>query len=422
MDQIACAQSVADCGKQASEPSELTLARHHQVALLTAGRDRPYALGMASALLAKNVSFDFIGSDLVDGPELHDNPRVRFLNFRNQQVDASTSAKVARVLAYYWRLITYTARAEPRIFHILWNNKFEFFDRILLVAYYKLMAKKIVLTVHNVNIAKRDSRDSFLNRFSLRVQYTLTDRIFVHTEKMCNDLISEFNVPPTKVKVIAFGINNTVPNTDLSAPEARQKLGLSSSDKTLLFFGNIAPYKGVEYLIAAFSEIAKEDRSYRLVIAGRPKGPAKYWNRIRENMARSHLADRVVQRIEYVPDEETEIYFKAADVLILPYRQIFQSGVLFLGYAFGLPVIAADVGALKEEIVENETGFVFRPADSSDLANQIRRYFRSPLFLELENRRAMIKAFANDRYSWAKVAEIVTGVYSELLAKSNQPV
>ena len=56
------------------------------------------------------------------------------------------------------------------------------------------------------------------------------------------------------------------------------------------------------------------------------------------------VRDRVIERIEYVPDEETELYFKAADVLVLPYTRVFQSGVIFLGYSFGLPAIAADVG------------------------------------------------------------------------------
>jgi len=53
--------------------------------------------------------------------------------------------------------------------------------------------------------------------------------------------------------------------------------------------------------------------------------------------------------------------------LVLPYTRVFQSGVLFLGYSFGLPAIAADVGNLKEEIIEGQTGFVFRPKDLSDL-------------------------------------------------------
>src|SRR5205823_6987669 len=113
-----------------------------------------------------------------------------------------------------------------------------------------------------------------------------------------------------------------------------------------------------------------------------------------------------------IPDEETELYFKAADVLVIPYTHIFQSGVLFLGYGFGLPVIAADVGTLKEEIVEGETGFVFKAQDSCDLAEVIGCYFGSELFRNLENRRANIREYANNRYSWDKVTAITMDVYS----------
>ena len=95
---------------------------------------------------------------------------------------------------------------------------------------------------------------------------------------------------------------------------------------------------------------------------------------------------------------------------------MFQSGVLFLGYSFGLPAIAADVGPLKEEIIEGETGFVFKPQDSSDLASKIEAYFNSGLFCNLENRRSAIKAYANERYSWDKIATITTAIYSGLLA------
>ena len=95
---------------------------------------------------------------------------------------------------------------------------------------------------------------------------------------------------------------------------------------------------------------------------------------------------RILLRAEFIPDDETEVYFKAADVLVLPYRHIYQSGVLFLGYSFGLPVLAADVGSLKDEIVEGKTGFVFRPEDPVDLARTIERYFASDLYAELNSR------------------------------------
>jgi len=127
------------------------------------------------------------------------------------------------------------------------------------------------------------------------------------------------------------------------------------------------------------------------------------------------VRDRFIEKIEYIPDEQTELYFKAADLLALPYTRIFQSGVLFLGYSFGLPVIAADVASLKEEIIEGKTGFIFKSRDSFDLAKTIRRYFESELFRNLESWRSEIKAYANERYSWNKVARVTTTVYSELL-------
>jgi D-inositol-3-phosphate glycosyltransferase len=337
---------------------------------------------------------------------------------RSQRAEANLIAKAFRVLAYYGRLMRYAATAKPKLFHILWNNKFEFFDRTLLMRFYKLLGKKIVLTAHNVNAGKRDQNDSWLNRVSLKIQYRLSDHIFVHTAKMKSQLVSEFCVLETKVSVIPTGINDAIPTTSLSTGDAKRRLGLAIYDKTLLFFGNIAPYKGLEYLLAAFIVEAKADKTYRLVIAGRPKGPPEYWHEIHQTIVKSGLSDRIIQRVEYIPDDETELYFKAADVLVLPYRHIFQSGVLFLGYNFGLPVIAADVGSLKEEIVEGETGFVFRPHDSADLAKAIRRYFTSELFSALGARRTSIRQYANERHSWSKVSAITTAIYCNLLKVS----
>lgn len=297
-----------------------------------------------------------------------------------------------------------------------WNNKFQLFDRTLLMFYYRILGKKITLTVHNVNAGKRDLNDSFLNRLSLGIQYNLCDHIFVHTDGMKHELVADFCIPESNVSVIPFGINNTVPSTSLSSAEAKRHLGVSSTDKTMLFFGNIAPYKGLEYLISAFAELLHKDRSYRLIIVGRPKGSEGYWKQIQRVIARSSgVRDRVIERIEYIPDEETELFFKATDVLILPYTQIFQSGVLFLGYAFGLPVIAADVGLLREDVIEGKTGFVCQPRDPTDLAKVIRKYFDSELFHNLQSRRAEIKAYANERYSWEKVATITTSVYAKML-------
>jgi D-inositol-3-phosphate glycosyltransferase len=409
----ACADARPSEAEGVSVPSTL------HVALLTGGGDKPYALGLATALSSHNISLEFIGSDDLGVPELLTNSRIKFLNLRrDQRPEASLPAKVLRILSYYAKLTLYAATAEPKLFHILWNNKFEFFDRTLLMLCYKLLGKRLVFTAHNVNAGKRDSSDSWLNRISLKIQYHLSDHIFVHTNGMKNELVVEFRVPKDKVTVIPFGINNTVPNSRLSTTEAKRQLGVNDGDKTMLFFGNIAPYKGLEHLVAAFCQLLGTDRVYRLLIVGKPKGAINYWNGIRRTIFRTGIGDRVIEKIEYVPDETIELYFNAADVLILPYTHVFQSGVLFLGYSFGLPAIAADVGDLREQIIQGRTGFVCQPRDSFDLARTIDKYFESELFRDLESRRLEIKEYANERYSWNKVAAITTAVYSNLVSSN----
>lgn len=402
--------------KELSYPRASCVPRGIKIALLTGGSDKPYVFGLATELISKGAVLDLIGSDELDCPEFQNEPRLRFLNLRgDQRADASFTKKTSRILKYYARLIFYSATAKPKIFHILWNNKFEVFDRTLLMLYYRFLGKKIVLTAHNVNAGRRDAEDTFLNRFTLRIQYHLADHIFVHTEKMKKELIEEFNPRADRVTVIPFGINNAVPHTHLTPAEAKRRLGIGSHEKAILFFGRITPYKGLEYLISAFHQIFVRCADYRLIVAGRlEKGCEAYWSTVQKTIEEDVRSGRVLLRQEFIPDDETEIYFKAADVLVLPYKDIYQSGVLFLAHSFGLPVLAADVGSLKDDIVEGETGFVFKPEDPTDLGNLIERYFSSELFAHLSERRRKISDLARHQHSWDVVGRVTVQAYAGL--------
>ena len=357
------------------------------ISLITAGKDKHYSTGLAAALLAAGARFDFIGNDEMDLPEWRGDARVNFFNLRgDQSKNAGMVKKMSRVLVYYGRLMRYAFTARPRIFHILWNNKFEFIDRVPLMLYYRLLGKKVVFTAHNINAGARDATDSFLNRLTLKIQYRLCAHIFVHTNKMRDELVDIYGIKPGKISVIPLGFYSNVPNTGLTPAQAKQKLGLKSDEKAVLFFGNIAPYKGVEYLVTAFAELARKDASYRLIIAGRPKGPPEYWAGIRKQIADSGVKERVLQNIEYIADEEIEVYFKAGDVLVQPYTHIFQSGVLIMGLSFGIPVIAADVGSLKEDVIEGRNGFIFPPRDSAALKRVIGNFFEGDLYCNLESK------------------------------------
>ncbi len=387
-----------------------------EVSLLTGGSDRPYVFGLTKVLISKGVVIDLIASDELHFTEFSNNPNVNFLNLRGStRSDVGFLKKIFRVSSYYAKLVRYAATSRPKIFHILWNNKFESLDRTVLMLYYRLLRKRIVLTAHNVNAGKRDSQDTPLNRVTLKIQYRLAHHILVHTEKMKCDLIEEFGVPDTRVDVIPFGINNAVPNTSLTPLHAKRRLKFSEEERIILFFGRITPYKGIEYLIGAFRQLAIRHENYRLVIAGRPDRCEEYWRTIQEEIDEDIRGGRILLRAHFIPDSEIEVYFKAADALVLPYKDIFQSGVLFLGHAFGLPVLAANVGSLSDEIVEGKTGFVFRPRDPAELARVIERYFASDLYQHLDHRRSEIRTYVNERHSWDLVSQTTLNVYAALL-------
>jgi D-inositol-3-phosphate glycosyltransferase len=388
-----------------------------KVALLTAGKDPHYALGLAPALAEIGIELEVVGnSEMETFPRLQ-SAAIRFFNLRgDQRTNAPLFEKVRRVLLYYARLLHFAWQSQSTVFHILWPNKFLYFDRTILNLYYRCLGKKLVFTAHNVNTEARDWKDSVLNRLSLRIHYYMMDHIFVHTTEMQVELTKAYGVRPEKVTILTFPVNNVTPRTDVTCKEARLKLGIPPQQKTVLFFGNVAAYKGLEDLIRALPTLRLWLGQFRTLIAGSVKeGAEDYVKHVRELIKELDVSDLVDLRIgDYIPEEQVELYFKCADLLVLPYRRIFQSGVLFLSYSFGLPVVVADSGSLRQEVIEGKTGFVCRHSDPADLAEQVHRYFKSDLFADLEIRRDWIINYANESYSWERLASMTLKSYENL--------
>src|SRR4051812_9828605 len=116
---------------------------HPSVTLLTGGHDRSYALGLTESLVARGIAVDYIGSDAVDAPELHRSCLINFINLRGDQTTtAPFYQKVLRIVRFYFRLVRYSVTARPRIFHSLWNNKFQFVDTVILMLLYRALGKR----------------------------------------------------------------------------------------------------------------------------------------------------------------------------------------------------------------------------------------------------------------------------------------
>ena len=177
---------------------------------------------------------------------------------------------------------------------------------------------------------------------------------------------------------------------------ANEMLELDPEKKTLLFFGLIRDYKGLDLLISAMSLL---DESYQLVIAGESYGDfGKYQQAIENSPARSRI--KVLSR--YIADDEVPLLFAAADLLVTPYRSATQSGVIPVAYHFDVPVLATDVGGLKENIERAGTGFVCLPTVES-LSESIQEFFRSDKKIFIENIQKEKKALSWETFADALI-------------------
>jgi len=385
------------------------------------GGDIYYELGLLQGLVHNGLHVEVIGNNAMGRSEVVRHPHVTFFNFReDQDPSASLFKKFVRIMKFYKRLIGYAMTSKSPVFHIQWLNKFLFFDRIILNLFYKMCGKKLVFTAHNVDQRERDEGNSFYNRITLKAMYHIYDHVIVHTPKMRDQLIEWFNIKPGKVSVVPYGINDMVPRTGMGQNEARERLGLSPEDRVMLFFGFIAPYKGLDILMSAMPSVRDQVSEARLVVAGNIKNRAAspYWRQIEKIIEDNGLSEVLTLDVRFIEDEDIETYFTAADVLILPYRYIFQSGILFLSLNYGLPVIATDVGSLRDFVETGKTGFMCKPEDPAALARCIVDYFDSGIYRDLAENKKAIYDYAKEKYSWDRIAKITSGIYARSLGEN----
>ena len=183
---------------------------------------------------------------------------------------------------------------------------------------------------------------------------------------------------------------------------ACEQLEIDSAKKTLLFFGLIRDYKGLDLLIAAMSLL---DESYQLIIAGESYGD---FGKYRQAIDCSPACSRIKVLNRYIDDDEVPRLFSAADLLVTPYRSATQSGVIPIAYHFNLPVLATDVGGLKENIERAGTGLVCLPTAES-LSEGIQKFFQS-------NKETFITNIQKEKHalSWEVFAGALTGFVETL--------
>jgi glycosyltransferase involved in cell wall biosynthesis len=246
------------------------------------------------------------------------------------------------VIIAYWMtffipayaVIAWLLRKNTRIiilFHNVISHEPHFFDKLLLKCFIKQNSASIVMS----NAVKRDLLSLKPNAKFIYKPHPLYNH---------------------------FG--ETIPKV-----EARKKLGLNPEKKTLLFFGLIRDYKGLDLLIEAFGKLPPE---YQLLIAGEPYGDFEKYH---AQIAALPNAQNVHTEARYISDAEVPLFFSAADVCVLPYRSATQSGITSIACHFNLPIVATAVGGLKEVIADNGIGIIVPRPDAGEIEQGVRRFF-----------------------------------------------
>ena len=253
--------------------------------------------------------------------------------------------KAVEYLPSVRRLVRRIDALEPDVVHVQWLPRPE-----LDVRWLRRVARShsTILTAHNA--LPRRTRAYGAWRKALQT----VERVVVHSRKAV-DTLTEFGIDRDALVRIPHPVFDASVDIVVSPP----------SGHTLLFFGLIRQYKGLDLLVAALPEILRAVPDARLVVAGDPLEPI---GPIEELAARLGVGDRIEWRLGFLPEPEVPPLLASVTALVLPYRQIESSGVLALALGHGRPAVVSDLGAVGETVREFGAGRVFPPEDVPALA------------------------------------------------------
>jgi beta-1,4-mannosyltransferase len=277
-------------------------------------------------------------------------------------------------------------------------------ERMLLLAaavcLLKLKGTKIIWTAHNT--APHDARRPRLSRLFMQWFVRRCDGFIFMSEANKAAFFQHFQVSPkSQHAIIPHGHYRSCYPAAIDQAEAKQQLGLAPNKKVLLFIGMIKPYKNIDGLMHAFAKTELDD--YQLVIAGTThSAPPELGDTLHSlKNSNTHLF------LRFIPDEELHIFMSAADVVILPYKAILNSGALLLALSYNRPVIAPHMGAVAElqKALGQEWIYSYHgslaPANLTQALNSLETSVR-PTQCPLDN------------YSWDKLARDTRHFYRQV--------
>ncbi len=256
----------------------------------------------------------------------------------------------------------------------------------------------LVATFHDVKL--HTGENNWLTNFIRYWERKCSNQIIVHGEKLKEQMIKEYNLPSEKVHAIPIGEHEVAPF------KKHERKDLTEDGNSILFFGRIYEYKGLEYLIKAEPLITKEVPDAKIIIAGMGEDFKKYENMMinRDNFIVHNY------RISYKEGAEL---LQRCSLVVLPYIDASQSGVIPTAYGFKKPVVVTDVGAIPEIVDDGITGFIVPPRNTEALADAIVKLLKNEDLRKQMGENAYKKLKTD--LSWDNIAEKTIEVYKKAI-------
>lgn len=343
--------------------------------------------------LAKGFVNNGIDVTVISNFEGHNKDKVKYKNIFENHSKSNSLVKLIRFFTSILKASIFSKRdsSDYLILHIFSTNLITF----LLVFIPKLFNLKTIIIAHDISsFANND------NKFLQKMIYNLLSNFIVVHNKFSYDELIKTNVVKNKNKILICKHGGYLDfiNFNLDKNSLRKDLGLELNRKYMLFFGQIKDVKGLDILLESMKKI---DDDIHLIIAGKPwkSDFSNYENIIKNN----NLQNRVFKLIKFITDEDREKLFFASDVNILPYKIIYQSGVLLMAMSHKLPVIASDLKPNKEIINDLENGLLFESENSDDLALKINTFFHNT---KLQNKLSENSYLTiQNEYNWTEIGK-----------------
>lgn len=257
---------------------------------------------------------------------------------------------------------------------------------------------RLVWTVHNK--VSHDTGVPELQRWVRRGVARLADRLIVHDEATRREVAETYSIPAAKIHVIPHGHYRDVYGDSVPKAEAREALDVPQTGRVYLNFGMLRPYKGIEALLDVWPAYQHDHPADTLLIAGKPVDP-EYGEALRSQV---QACPNAILEDRFIPDEEVHLYFSAADVVVLPFRQITTSGSMLLAMSYDTPIIAPRMASL-EKTLQPATVLLY---EEGDLLSTLRKSQHT----NLEGLAQKTKE-ACDELSWEEIAGDTISVYED---------